>query len=105
MQETVEHAALGQCAHDRGPQLRQFCDRRTGVASPDVREGFGEIVDLPGGEAQRRPDITDGVTHLVRVAHAHAGTAMGAEAIHDAPVDVRAACRLHIDIDVGQNPA
>ncbi len=83
-------------------QLGQLGDGRARPAGPDVREGLGDRVDLGRGQAERRADVADGVAHAVGVHHRHAGDAVAAEALEDLLVDLGAASRLDVEVDVGQ---
>ena len=86
----------------RGAQLRQVAQRGAGVSGADVREGLGHGVHLHGRQAERGPDVADRVPHPVGLDHGHARHALPAERGQDLVVDLGAAGRFHVQIDVRQ---
>ena len=59
----------------------------------------------PGRQAERGADVADRVPHPVGVHHRDAGDPLAAEALEDPLVDLGAAGRLDVDVDVGQRLA
>ncbi len=84
------------------PQLGQLLDRMPHVTGRDVREGLRDDVDVGRHHPERGTGVTDGVAHPVGLHHRHARHPLPAEALHDAFVDLGAARRLDVDVDVGQ---
>ena len=72
------------------------------VTGRDVREGLRDDVDVGRHHPERGTGVTDGVAHPVGLHHRHARHPLPAEALHDAFVDLGAARRLDVDVDVGQ---
>ena len=100
--DEVEEGRAGEGRRDRGAQLGQLGEGVPGVAGADVRERLGDRVDLDRRQPERGADVADGVAHPVGVHHRHARDPVAAEAVEDALVDLGAAGRLDVDVDVGQ---
>ena len=83
-------------------QLGQVGDGVPGVLGTDVRERLGDLVDLDRREPECGTDVSHGVAHLVGVHHRDAGDPLAAEAVEDGLVDLGAAGRLDVDVDVGK---
>jgi hypothetical protein len=83
-------------------ELRQLLDRRSEVVCADVRESLGDGVDLDLGQAERLARLTDGGARAVGLDHRDAGGPVVPVAGEHHVVDVLAARRFDVDVDVRQ---
>jgi len=100
--DEVEQQAQTGAGQAPAAQLRELGDRAAGVPGPDVWKGLGDLVDLLWRQAERRADVAHRVAHLVGVHHRDTGDPVAAEPLEDPLVDLGAAGRLDVDVDVGQ---
>ncbi len=100
--DEVEEGGHPRAVEAAAAQLGQVGDGVPGVLGADVRERLGDLVDLDRRQPERGADVAHGVAHLVGVHHRHAGDPLAAEAGEHRLVDLGAAGRLDVDVDVGQ---
>ncbi len=100
--DDVEHQLEPRHVEPARPQLGQLGEGVADVAGGDVRERLGHRVDLVWRQAEGRTGVADRVTHAVGVHHRHARDPFAAEVVEDPLVDLGAARRLDVDVDVGQ---
>jgi hypothetical protein len=84
------------------PLFGQFGEGAGDVGGSQVREAFGDPVDIGGRDAEGEAGVPQGAAGPVGLGHGGDGDPFLAELVEDRVVALQASGGFHVDVDVGQ---